>query len=188
MIYNLYQVLEQWLNDHHLGFFRVFDTISFRAVMAIVLSFLFVMVTARPTIRWLVRQKIGDHPEFHHEDLNEIMKQKARTPTMGGVMISGAILVSTLLLADLRSFYVIMALLCLLWLSGLGAIDDWLKLTSQRRNPGSREGLKFWEKLICQIALAVLLGIFIHHHGVNKFTFPQQEIRCLRTDQIFCLR
>lgn len=179
MIYNLYQAIEPWLAAHHLGFFRVFQYISFRAVIAIMLGFFFVVVTAKPTIRWLVKQKIRDNPEFCHQDLNQIMKHKANTPTMGGIMISGAILITTLLLADLKSFYVVMALLCLIWLSALGLVDDWLKLTSKRRAPDSREGLKFWEKVVWQIGLAVLLGIFIHQHGINKFILSEPDIQAI---------
>jgi len=177
MIFNLYELFQNWLDSHGLGFFRVLGYVSFRAIAAIILSFLIVIVIARPTIRWLIKQKIGDNPQFYHEDLNQIMKQKANTPTMGGIMISLSILISTLLLADLGSFYVIMALLCIVWLSILGMIDDWLKLTSARRSIGSREGLKFWEKFVCQVALAVVLGIFIHHHGIHKIEPQAQEIR-----------
>ncbi len=176
MIYNLYVQLENWLADHGLGFFRVFSYVSFRAVLAIIVSFLLVMITARPTIRWLLTQKIGDNPQFHHKDLNQIMQSKANTPTMGGVMIVGAILLTTLLLADLTSFYVHMAFLCLIWLSVLGGFDDWLKLTSAKRRPDSREGLKFWEKIVFQVGLAVLLGIFIYYHGVTKFADLDQVI------------
>ncbi len=177
MVFNLYELFQNWLDSHGLGFFRVLSYVSFRAIAAIILSFLIVIVIARPTIRWLIKQKIGDNPQFYHEDLNQIMKQKTNTPTMGGIMISLSILISTLLLADLGSFYVIMALLCIVWLSILGMIDDWLKLTSARRSIGSREGLKFWEKFVCQVALAVVLGIFIHHHGIHKIEPQAQEIR-----------
>ena len=177
MIYNLYVAYKDWLADNGMGFFRVFDYATFRAVIAIILSFLIVVCFARKFIRWLLKQKIGDNPEFGLADLNQIMKRKTNTPTMGGLMISGSILVCTLLLADLTSFYVYMALLCLLWLSVLGAFDDWLKLTSGRRTPGSRDGLKFWEKIVFQLGLAVVLGIFIHHHGTNKFVYQDQVIR-----------
>ena len=169
MIYNLIIYLQPWLMQHDLfGFFRVFTFISFRAVLSIVLSFLMVVYLGRRTIHWLLKLKIGDHPEFYHKDLNQIMRQKANTPTMGGILISGAIFCVIMLLADLRSFYVQMALLCLIWLSVLGGFDDWLKLTSSRRKPGSREGLYLWEKLIFQFGLAVLLGLFIHHHGQSN--------------------
>jgi phospho-N-acetylmuramoyl-pentapeptide-transferase len=165
MIYLLYQTLGPWLETHGLGFFRVFDYITFRAVCAIIFSFLFVILLGKPTIRWLLKMKIGDSPEFYHRDLNQLMKGKTNTPTMGGVLISGAICCSILLLGDLRSFYVAMALVCLFWLSILGLADDYLKLTTARRKPGAREGLHFWEKLVFQLGLAVVLGMFIHHHG-----------------------
>lgn len=166
MIYNLIELLKPWLVEHGLfGLFRVFTFISFRAVLSIILTFLMVICLGQRTIRALLRMKIGDHPEFYHKDLNQIMRKRAGTPTMGGILISGAILVATLLLADLRSFYIQMAVLGLVWLSILGGVDDWLKLTSARRKPGAREGLYFWEKLVFQFGLAVLLGLFIHHHG-----------------------
>ena len=166
MIYFLYQQSEQWLAEHGLGFFRVFDYISFRAVCAMIFSFLMVLVLGGPTIRWLLRMKIGDRPEFYHQDLNQLMKGKTNTPTMGGILISGSILLATLLLGDLTSFYVCMAMLCVVWLSIVGIVDDWLKLTTARRQPGTREGLYTWEKLLFQLGLAVVLGFFIHGHGV----------------------
>jgi phospho-N-acetylmuramoyl-pentapeptide-transferase len=91
-------------------------------------------------------------------------------------LIAGAILTSTLLLADLRSFYVQMGIICLIWLFCLGLVDDWLKLTSARRGPGSREGLYSGEKLLLQLGLAVVLGIFIHHHGATKLAVDPHHI------------
>lgn len=178
MIYNLITLLKSWLIGHGLfGYGRVFTFVSFRAVLAIMISFAIVMLLGRRTIRGLVKLKIGDNPEFYHRDLNQMMKQKANTPTMGGGLISGTILFTTLLLADLTSFYVQMALLCLVWLACLGAVDDWLKLTSARRTPGSREGLYFWEKLVFQLGLAVVLGLFIHHWGGGKLTHDVDHIQ-----------
>ncbi|MFW6060106.1 MAG: hypothetical protein ACODAQ_07980, partial [Phycisphaeraceae bacterium] len=115
---------------------RVFRFVEFRAVLAIIVSFALVAALGRPTIRWLLKQKIGDQPEFYNKDLNQLMRQKANTPTMGGILISSAIFAVTLLFADLSSFYIVMALICLVWLFGVGLADDWLKLTSARRKPG----------------------------------------------------
>jgi len=89
-----------------------------------------------------------------------------------GVLISAAIFLVTLLLADLGSFYVSMGLVCLMGLLAIGVADDYLKLTSARRAPGSREGLYTWEKLVLQLGLAVVLGLFINHYGYAKFTMP----------------
>ena len=176
MLYLLVNRFREVLEAHAwLGPLRLFDYVEFRAVLAIVLSFTLVILAGPRTIRWLLKQKIGDNPEFDHADLNELMKQKAHTPTMGGVLIVGAIFASTLLLANLSSYYVVMAMVCLFWMFVIGAADDWLKLTTARRMPGSRHGLYSWEKLVLQIGLAVLLGVFAYHHGNAKYTIELPE-------------
>ena len=106
-----------------------------------------------------MRYKLGDRPEFDHDTLNKLMKDKENVPTMGGVMIVGAILAATLLFADFRNFYVLMGMFGLVWLSVLGAVDDWIKLTLAQRG-GGRDGLKSHEKLLFQFGLGVLLGYF----------------------------
>ena len=68
-----------------------------RAALAIGFSFMLVLLSGNRVIRWLLKQKVGDRPEFHHTNLNELMKHKGNTPTMGGIMIVGAILVTTAL-------------------------------------------------------------------------------------------
>ena len=88
----------------------------------------------------MMKLKLGDRPEFDHASLNELTRDKSNVATMGGVMILAAIALAMLLLADLTNFYVWMALVCLVWLGGLGAVDDWLKLTAKRRT-GTRDGL-----------------------------------------------
>ncbi|GAG36867.1 unnamed protein product, partial [marine sediment metagenome] len=119
-------------------------------------------------IRQLMRWKVGDRPEFDHAPLNELTRDKSNVPTMGGVLILLAIAVATLLFADLTNFYVRMGLVCLVWLGVLGGVDDWLKLTAERRSR-SRDGLKSWEKLLFQIGLGVLLGAYIYSYGSNNF-------------------
>jgi len=169
MLYWITDYLYDWLDTHGMGFFRLFLNSEFRAVAAIVLSFALVVTLGPRTIRFLLRLKVGDNPEFYHKDLNQLMKGKANTPTMGGILIAGAILACTVLLADIvANFYVQMALICLVWLGAVGFADDYFKLTSARRKPGSREGLYTWEKLLFQFGIATLLGLFIHHYGYNK--------------------
>jgi len=173
MIYLLVQYLQETIdNSPILGPLGVFRWVEFRAILSIVLSFLIVVLFAKRTIRWLVKQKIGDNPSFDHKELDQLMKQKANTPTMGGILIAFAIFVSTILLANLDSFYVIMALVCLIYLFLVGFVDDWLKLTTARRKPGSRHGFYSAEKLLLQLGLAVILGLFIHHWGNNSILFP----------------
>jgi phospho-N-acetylmuramoyl-pentapeptide-transferase len=142
----------------------------FRATCAILLGFLFVWFIGPKIIRQLALRKIGDNPEFDHSRLNEYLKDKKNTPTMGGIIILAAITFCTLLLSDLRNYYVIMGLFCMVWLGILGGIDDWLKLTVGRRS-GSRDGLKMYEKLLFQIGLGVLLGIFVYRYGQDNSAF-----------------
>ena len=136
----------------------------FRATMAVILAFVLVWAFGPRVIGVLVRLKVGDQPEFDHEILNRLTQSKKNTPTMGGVLIVAAVIVSTLLLADLSSFYVVLGLFCLCWLAILGGVDDWLKLTAGRRS-GTRDGLRLWEKLIFQVALGALLAVFILRTG-----------------------
>ncbi len=171
MLYNLLQASDDWLDRIGLHpLLQVLYQLEFRAFFAVVFSFLVVLLLGRPTIRWLLRQKIGDAPEFYHADLNELMARKAATPTMGGILIGGSILVTTLLFADLRNTYVHIALAVFVWLSVLGGIDDWLKLTTARRGPGAREGLYAWEKLLFQLGIGAVAGLFLFRHGLGKET------------------
>jgi phospho-N-acetylmuramoyl-pentapeptide-transferase len=136
----------------------------FRATLAVVVAFGIVWMLGPWAIRTLTRMKIGDRPEFDHKALNEATRNKTNTPTMGGALIAVAIAGTVLLLADLTNFYIMMGLFCLVWLSVLGGVDDWLKLTADRR-VGTRDGLRMWEKLVFQVALGVLLALFVYRCG-----------------------
>jgi phospho-N-acetylmuramoyl-pentapeptide-transferase len=134
-----------------------------RMAGAAALSFLIVFLLAPRFIRFLVRKKLGDRPEFNNAKLNEITRHTSATPTMGGALIALAILVGTLIFADLANFYVRMSLVVLIWLASLGGFDDWIKL---RRTAGkSRDGLEMWEKILFQIGLAVLIAVFASYYG-----------------------
>ncbi|MHC4413851.1 MAG: phospho-N-acetylmuramoyl-pentapeptide-transferase [Planctomycetota bacterium] len=171
MLYNLLQTADDWLDEIGLySLLQVLYQLEFRAFAAVLLSFALVLLFGSPVIRWLIRQKIGDAPEFYHTDLNELMSRKAATPTMGGILIVGSVLLTIFLLADLRNRYVIIAFFVLGWLAVLGGIDDWLKLTSARRAPGSREGLYAWEKLLFQLGIAAVAGFFLYRHGLGNET------------------
>lgn len=165
MLYNFVQHYSDWLDS--LGLFplvQVLYQLEFRAFFSVVLGFVFVLMFGRRTIRWLMRQKVGDAPEFYRADLNDLMASRAGTPTMGGILVCGSILGTVLLLADLSNNYVHLALLVLIWLAALGGVDDWLKLTSARRRPGSREGLYAWEKLLFQLGIGFLAGLFLFRY------------------------
>jgi phospho-N-acetylmuramoyl-pentapeptide-transferase len=172
MIYLLVKLHYAWLESHRFGFLRVFNDLTFQSTIAIILSFALVMLSGPGVIRWLRRQKIGDEPSFDQTQMDQMMAGKRGTPTMGGILIIFAIAVTTLLLADLDNFYVAMGLICLIWLGAVGAVDDWLKLTTHRRAkllpPGervSRQGLTSLEKILFQIGLGILLSYFTYFYS-----------------------
>lgn len=144
---------------HKLGFYA-YEDVMFRSVMAALTSLFIAFFSGPRIIRWLMRKKIGDRPEFNHTALNELMKERANTPTMGGLIILLAILGSTMLWAKLNNPFVHKAIFVIVWFGGIGAVDDWLKLTSQIRHR-TRDGLKIWEKLIFQFGGAVLIAHFL---------------------------
>src|SRR5258706_12319175 len=112
MLPYLIDLLYPWLRAHGLGGFRVFLDAPFRAMLSIPLAFILCIAFGPQFINWLVRQKIGDNPNFDEATLNDLMASKKNTPTMGGVLIIASVVGSRLLLADLRNFYVLMALVC----------------------------------------------------------------------------
>ena len=128
------------------------------------MSFAVVMLLGPRVIRFLVKKKVGDRPEFHNVDLNELTKHKSNTPTMGGVLIVVAIILAVLCFADLRNMYVRIAILAAVWLGLLGGVDDWLKLR-RASGKGSRDGLTSGEKLLFQIGLGVLLSVYVFYYG-----------------------
>jgi len=166
MPYFLFDILRNWFETHGLfPYVRIFGEVQFRVFAAAVLSFAIVLVAGKPVIKWLRAKKIGDAGLSDSSALAAHATSKASTPTMGGILIIGSILISTVLLADIASKYVILALIVMLWLAVLGGIDDWLKLTAASRQSGSRQGLYAWEKLVFQLGLGLLVGYFVYNFG-----------------------
>jgi phospho-N-acetylmuramoyl-pentapeptide-transferase len=164
MIYHLLWYLRD-VFTHRLGFYA-YQNVMFRSVVAVLTSFFIALLLGPTIIRWLMRKKIGDRPEFYHAGLNELTKEKANTPTMGGLIIIIAVLVTTLLWVKLNNSFVQKALVLVIWFSVLGGVDDWLKLTADSRHR-SRSGLYSWEKLLFQIGGAVLIASFLYADFVN---------------------
>ncbi len=176
MIFLLVKHWLEWLQAHNLGFLRVFTFVTFQSTVSVLLGFVFCVALGPWVIEWLRRQKIGDYAKFDQAEVDKMMEGKKGTPTMGGILIIFSIAITTLLVADLRNFYVQMALVCLIWLGAVGAADDWLKLTAARRG-GNRQGLTSLEKLLFQVGLAVLLCVFTYNYGrgienATRFFFP----------------
>jgi phospho-N-acetylmuramoyl-pentapeptide-transferase len=160
----LYHLFSELLEGRHYAY----ENVLFRAACAAIFCFLMILLIMPAFIRRLVRWKLGDRPEFDHASLNELTRDKANVPTMGGVMILATIAAAVLLFSDLTNFYVKMGLVCLVWLGVLGGFDDWLKLTAKRRTR-SRDGLKMYEKLLFQVGLGVVIGYYTYRYGQANF-------------------
>lgn len=160
----LYHLLHYLLSGRHYAY----ENTLFRGACAALFCFIVMLLISPRVIRQLAKWKVGDRPEFDHASLNELMRDKRNIPTMGGALILGSVALAVLLLADLTNFYVQMGLVCLVWLTTLGAVDDGLKLTAARRG-GSRDGLKSYEKFLFQIGLGVVLGYYVYNHGSTNF-------------------
>jgi phospho-N-acetylmuramoyl-pentapeptide-transferase len=128
---------------------RVFLTT--RTALASLTAFLIAILLGPLAIGWL-KARFCERIASDSARLNEIQSRKAATPTMGGLFILGAVLVSVLLWGDLSSRYVQLGLLVAIGLGGLGAIDDWIKLSSRRN------GLSIRQKLLGQIVIALIAG------------------------------
>jgi phospho-N-acetylmuramoyl-pentapeptide-transferase len=145
-------LLEQ-MELHSSGDSRVFLTA--RIALASVTSFLMAIALGPLAIRWLKRH-FRERIDSGSERLNELHAGKSSTPTMGGLFVVGSILLATLLWADLSNRYVQLALLVAFGFAALGAVDDWIKLSSKRN------GLSIRQKLAAQAALSVIVGWFLY--------------------------
>lgn len=148
MIYHL----SNWLQELHIDLpgGGLFNFISFRAAMAIIFSLLLGTIFGRRVIEMLRRKQIGE--EIRNLGLEGQMQKKG-TPTMGGVIILGSILIPILLFADLTNIYIQLMIGSTIWLGTLGFLDDYIKVF--RKN---KEGLQGKFKIIGQVGLGIIVG------------------------------
>lgn len=157
MLYYLFKYLKEHYDFVGAGLFQY---ISFRASMAIILSLIITMIIGRGIIKWLRKQQIGESVR----DLGlEGQTQKKGTPTMGGIIIIAAILIPTLLFAKLDNIYVLLLILTTVWMGGVGFIDDYIKVFKR-----DKEGLKGRFKIIAQVLLGLIIGAVLYFHPSVK--------------------
>ncbi|MFA6261154.1 MAG: phospho-N-acetylmuramoyl-pentapeptide-transferase [Bacteroidia bacterium] len=153
MLYYLFNYLDQRFDLPGAGMFQY---ISFRAALAIILSLTISMIYGKNLIGWLKKLQIGE--TVRNLGL-EGEKQKQGTPTMGGLIIIGAILIPTLLFARLENVYILLILLSTVWLGIIGYIDDFIKVF--RKN---KEGLAGRFKILGQIGLGVIVATTLYYN------------------------
>lgn len=152
MLYTLFE----YLNELDFPGAGVFQYITFRAGMAIILSLIISMVLGKRIIRLLHRLQVGESVR----DLGlEGQKEKEGTPTMGGLIILSAIVIPTLLFARLDNIYIILLLISTLWLGAIGFLDDYIKVFKK-----NKKGLHGKAKIVGQIGIGLIVGWVLFFH------------------------
>jgi phospho-N-acetylmuramoyl-pentapeptide-transferase len=153
MLYYLFDYLDKTFNFPGSG---VFQYITFRSGLAVILSLLISTVFGKIIINFLKKQQVGE--TIRALGL-EGQNQKAGTPTMGGLIIILATLVPVLLLAKLDNIYVMLLIVTTLWMGTIGFIDDYIKIFKK-----DKEGLKGRFKVIGQVGLGIIVGTVLYFH------------------------
>ena len=148
-------ILAQWLQtlSPEFGFFRVFQYITFRAVMAALTALLIGLFAGPAVIRHLVSLKIGQPIREYAMQSHMV---KSGTPTMGGVLILIGIGTSTLLWADLTNRFVWIVMLVTFGFGAIGWVDDWRKVV--RKDP---EGMRSREKYMWQSLIGLVAALYL---------------------------
>ena len=158
-----------WLRDEGIKFpgSGLMQFITFRVLLAVLLSLLISTLYGKRIINLLQKKQVG-------ESVRELglqgEQQKKGTPTMGGIIILLAILIPTLLFADLSKLYIHLMLLCTVWLGFIGFMDDYLKLKSKKTafakgekyKKKDSDGLAGVTKIIGQVGLGIIIGATLY--------------------------
>src|SRR5919112_4527032 len=161
MLYHLFE----WFKTEGIRFpgSALFQFITFRVLLAVILSLFVSTILGKRVIQLLQHKQIGESVR----DLGLVgEQQKKGTPTMGGIIIILAILIPTLLLANLGKVYVRLMILSTVWLGLIGFVDDYLKIRAKKRaqqlgikyKKGDDDGLAGKFKVFGQVMLGIIIG------------------------------
>ncbi|MDE2731319.1 MAG: phospho-N-acetylmuramoyl-pentapeptide-transferase [Bacteroidota bacterium] len=156
MLYYLIQLLERTYEPPG---FQVIEFVTVRATLAAITALIIAMVIGRRIISWLKRKQLGEQVRSGPQSGAVDHSHKRGTPTMGGLIILGAIAASTVLWADLGEVYVWLIVLATLWMGGFGFADDYIK-TVRRDKAGLAPRLK----ITGQVGLGLLVGSVLYFH------------------------
>ena len=176
MLYHLFN----WLAKEGFRFpgSGLFQFITFRVLLALILSLVIATVFGKKVIRFLQKKQLGETVR----DLGLAgEQQKKGTPTMGGIILILAIIVPTLLLANLDKVYIRLMLLCTVWLGAIGFIDDYLKIRSKKLAKESgvdykktdKDGLAGRFKIFGQVMLGIIVGATLYF---NQSVVVKREV------------
>ncbi len=164
MLYYFFTWLQEQYNFPGAGLFQY---LTFRIAMAIVLSLLIATIYGHRMIIFLQKKQIG-------ETVRELglqgEQQKKGTPTMGGIIILLSILIPTLLFANLHKVYIRLMILCTIWLGIIGFLDDYFKIRARKNaqqkghtyKKSDSDGLAGISKIIGQVGLGIIIGVTLY--------------------------
>jgi phospho-N-acetylmuramoyl-pentapeptide-transferase len=153
MLYLLFEYLHKHYDFPGL---RLFQYLTFRSSLSIVLSLIITTVYGRRLIDYLHSKQVGE--PVRNLGLEGQM-QKQGTPTMGGIIILLGILIPTLLFANITNVYVILMIITTVWMGAVGFLDDYIKVFKK-----NKEGLAGRFKVVGQVGLAVIVGLTMYFH------------------------
>jgi phospho-N-acetylmuramoyl-pentapeptide-transferase len=171
MLYYLFDWFKQQ-NIHFPGS-GLFEFITFRVLLAMLLSLVIATLFGRRLINYLRKKQVGESVR----DLGLAGEQsKKGTPTMGGIIIILSILIPTLLLANLHKVYIRLMIISTVWLGIIGFLDDYSKLRAKRiakeqgvpYKKGDKDGLAGWLKVLGQIGLGIIVGATLYFNSNVK--------------------
>ena len=153
MLYHLFTYLDAAYDLPGAGLFKF---VTFRAAMSLLTSLFIGISFGKTIIEWLQLKQVGEIVR----DLGlQGQIEKRGTPTMGGIIILTAILVPTLLFADLTNVYTHMMMIAILWLGSIGFIDDYIKVYKK-----NKDGLAGRFKIVGQIGVGIIIGAIMMWH------------------------
>jgi phospho-N-acetylmuramoyl-pentapeptide-transferase len=176
MLYQLFSWLDKSFDIPGTGMFQF---LTFRIAMAILLSLFIATVYGKKMILFLQRKQIG-------ESVRELglagEQQKKGTPTMGGIIILMSVLIPTLLFANLDKVYIRLMILCTVWLGLIGFLDDYFKIRARKdaQEKGetykkkNSDGLAGISKVIGQVGLGIIIGVTLYFS--NSVTVEREII------------
>ena len=189
MLYHLFE----WFEKNKIEFpgSGILNFISFRVLLAMLLSLLITLVFGKRLIN-LLKRRLGVETVRDLGLAGE--QQKKGTPTMGGVIIILGIIVPTLLFARLDTIYIIVMLIATVWLGFIGFIDDYLKLKAKRiaheqgiaYKKGDKDGLAGWFKILGQVGLGIFVGATLYFNDDVKIWREYQGVPPPGDSSVFC--
>lgn len=150
MLYYLFRFLDQFgITGSH-----IWGYISFRALLALILSLVISIYFGKKIINYLKRRQITE--TARDEKIDPFGTAKVGVPSMGGIVIIAAILIPVILLGRMRNIYLILMIITTVWLGILGGLDDYIKIFRH-----DKEGLHGKFKIIGQVGLGLIVGLVL---------------------------